>query len=331
MAKKISLFNHKGGVGKTTLSINIADALADQGKTVLLVDADPQCNLTAFYIDEPTIDEMLGESSDVENGNTLWSSIQPVSIGRGGVKPIDLVKLRDNLFLAPGDVLLADHEERLSRAWSDSFSRDIRAYDVMCAISSAVAMFTRDIKADVIIYDVGPNVGPLNRALILDSDYFITPVAADLFSLRALTTVGRAIARWVTDWKTVRELATEEDRKRLLVGKPKYLGYLASAFKVSTGLRKANPHSYWEGKIAPRVSKRVAQVLREVDPSLVPSSSYKIGDVKHFHSLAAAAQEHGLAIGKLRGYVNSGHYNQVDEARAEFDVLAREITRRASL
>ncbi len=49
---KIALFNHKGGVGKTTLTVNVAGALADSGKTVLLVDADPQCNLTSFYLTE---------------------------------------------------------------------------------------------------------------------------------------------------------------------------------------------------------------------------------------------------------------------------------------
>ena len=62
--KKLALFNHKGGVGKTTLTINIADALADAGKTVLIVDADPQCNITSFYIDEPRLEKLLGESDD---------------------------------------------------------------------------------------------------------------------------------------------------------------------------------------------------------------------------------------------------------------------------
>jgi cellulose biosynthesis protein BcsQ len=81
--KKIALFNHKGGVGKTTLTINIADALADAGKTVLIVDADPQCNITSFYIDEPSLEKLLGESNEDGADATLWSAVKPVVEGRG--------------------------------------------------------------------------------------------------------------------------------------------------------------------------------------------------------------------------------------------------------
>jgi chromosome partitioning protein len=57
--KVISLFNHKGGVGKTTLVHNLAFALGDLGQRVLLIDADPQMNLTA---------SMYGLSTSVEYG-----------------------------------------------------------------------------------------------------------------------------------------------------------------------------------------------------------------------------------------------------------------------
>ena len=50
-ATRISIFNHKGGVGKTTLTINIAAALASLGNRVLIVDSDPQCNSTAYLVD----------------------------------------------------------------------------------------------------------------------------------------------------------------------------------------------------------------------------------------------------------------------------------------
>ena len=107
-------------------------------------------------------------------------------------------------------------EEVLPEAWTDSFARRTRGYDVTTALSRVVDKVAGKINADIVFYDVGPNVGALNRAILLDCDYFITPVAADLFSLRALSTVGRAISKWVRDWETVRSLASDVERPRLL-------------------------------------------------------------------------------------------------------------------
>lgn len=323
--KKLALFNHKGGVGKTTLAVNIADALSAEGKRVLLVDADPQCNLTAFYLEESVLDGMLGDSGDEELGKTLWSAVQPVSLGRGDVKEIPTIEVADDIFLAPGDVLLADYEEELSTAWNDSFARKTRGYDVMCGLSKAVDILGESVKADIAIYDVGPNVGPLNRAVILDSDYFITPVASDLFSLRALTTVGRSLTRWITDWSTVRGLADVTEQSRLLKGMPEYAGYISSAYKVAKGRKAAHPHDYWDGKLAPRVRDKIVIPLRNIDPHLAPSTEHKFSSVKNFHSLAPDSQAYGVPIAKLKGRVNPGHTGQIEEVAVQFKSIARSI------
>ncbi|HAL68068.1 MAG TPA: hypothetical protein DCP84_10375 [Pseudomonas sp.] len=331
MVLTLTFFNHKGGVGKTTLTINVAEALADQGLRVLMVDADPQCNLTAFYLTEKNLDELLGESDDEDAGGTIWSAIKPVVVGKGGIKQVDALQVRKNLFLCPGDVLLADYEEELPAAWTGSFARKQRDYDVMCALSRAARGMGKRYEADIVIYDIGPNVGPLNRAVLLDSDYFCTPVAADLFSLRALTTVGRAVARWINDWQTVRGLARDADRQDLLLGHPVYLGYATSAYKVSSGRTSTKPHDYWEGKIAPRVKTRVVDALRAIDPSLAPFPGNKLASIKDFHSLAPQAQEFGLAIGDLRGHVNSGYNAQIIEAATEFTGLSSAIRKRMGI
>lgn len=329
---RIALFNHKGGVGKTTLTVNIADALADMGKRVLLVDADPQCNLTSFYIDESALEDLLGESGKPGSEATLWSAIKPVVEGRGGLSKVELWDLgAGQIQLFPGDVMLSMYEEELPQAWTECFARKTRGYDVTGAIAKAVSAAGESIEADVCLYDVGPNVGALNRAILLDCDYFITPVAADLFSLRALSTVGVSLARWIRDWQTIRGLADPTVLPTLLNGKPAFMGYVTSAFKVNSGRNAANPHKDWEAKIAPRVRDRIVNDLRAVDPALVPHSGNKIGGIKHFHSLAPSAQKLGLAIGKLRGHVNPGHYAQVDEAATEFRALAHEIAKRAGI
>jgi len=329
--KTLSLFNHKGGVGKTTLTVNVADTLVDMGFRVLMIDADPQCNLSSFYLEEKDLDALLGESAEGEDaGGTIWSAIKPVVVGRGGIQKVEPFEIREGLFLCPGDVLLADYEEELPQAWTDSFARKERGYDVMCALSRAVRAMGEEYAVDIILYDVGPNVGPLNRTILLDSDFFATPVAADLFSLRALSTVGRSLGRWIGDWSTVRDLA-KESADDLLHGKPCYLGYITSGYKVSSGRVATRPHEYWEQKIAPRVRDKIVQDLRAVDPELVPKGSNKLAAIKNFQSLAPQAQESGLAIGKLRGHVNAGYYAQVDEAAHEFLLLTRELVKRMGL
>lgn len=330
---KIALFNHKGGVGKTTLTVNIADALSDLGKKVLIVDADPQCNVTSFYLNEMQLEKLLGESGDEGSEATIWSALKPVVEGRGDVAPISYWKVPNGVTLLPGDVLLSDFEEELPTAWTECFARRQRGYSVTTALSRLVEQTAVEVGADVVMYDVGPNVGALNRVVILDCDLFITPVAADLFSLRALSTVGRSVAKWIADWKTIRSLATPADRDQIFLGMPKYGGYITSAFKVNAGANAANPHALWEKKIAPRVRDRVVNVLGAVDWDLAPTyaGGNKIGQVKHFHSLAPKAQEKGISIGKLRGHVNAGHNGIVDDARLTFLQLAKEIVKRTGI
>ncbi len=329
----IALFNHKGGVGKTTLAINIAGGLVDMGKTVLLVDADPQCNISSFFLPESTLDQILGESSEAESGGTVWSAVKPVVMGIGDVAeiPVHAVATETKrLLLAVGDVLLSAYEEELPAAWTDSFARKPRGYAVMGALHKAVSLLASKHKVDVVLFDVGPNVGPLNRTIMLGCDAFITPVAPDLFSLRALSSVGSAVGRWIQDWRTVQMLAPEDRKAELLPAAPKYLGYIVSAFKAYGGA-KAQPHEYWEAKIAPRVRSRVVEVLRKIDPALVLNPPYKIADVKHYQSLASVAQDIGLPIGWLGGNVNSGYAPEVAAADKLFADIASEVYKRVEL
>ena len=274
---------------------------------------------------------MLGKSNDDGSGQTIWSAVKPVVEGRGGIAEIPTFKVPDSnaIFLVAGDVLLSEYEEELPAAWTECFARRTRGYDVMTAMAQTVNKIGAKVHAEICLYDVGPNVGALNRAILLDCDFFITPVAADLFSLRALSTVGRSVAKWMTDWRTIRDLASPTDRTRLLKGRPAYLGYIASAYKVNAGRNAAKPHDDWERKIAPRVRDRIIKDIEAVDAALIPpNGANKVGGVKNFHSLAADAQRLGLSIGNLRGHVNTGHYPQVDEAKAEFAGVAKEIIRR---
>lgn len=321
-AKKIALFNNKGGVGKTTITVNLASALAKRGHRVLMVDADPQCNLSAFCMPEAQLDGLLAASEAGSGRATVWDGIRPVVLGRGDVADVDIFEIYPDVLLLSGDVLVSQYEEELPAAWTDSFARKSRGYDVMGALSRLVNKIAKSYAADLVLFDVGPNVGPLNRTVLLDSDYFLAPVGSDLFSLRALGAVGRSMSRWVADWATVRSLAPSHASESLVEGRPKFIGYVASAYKVKRGGKSARPHEHWEAKIAPRVKQRIVDVLEVLGPDMTVQLPYKLGEVKHFQSLAADAQKLKLPFGDLRGKVNPGHNKQIATAAKVFDDIA---------
>ncbi|CAG2098248.1 MULTISPECIES: ParA family protein [Xanthomonas] len=326
--KKIALFNNKGGVGKTTITVNLATAIAKAGAKVLMVDADPQCNLSAFCLEENELDNYLRKSEEDKGSTTIWDGIKPIVLGRGDIAEIDVLEIYKNVLLLAGDVLISQYEEELPAAWTDSFARKSRGYDVMGALSRLVNKVATDYGADYVLFDVGPNVGPLNRAILLDSDYFLAPVGSDLFSLRALGAVGKSLHRWISDWNTVKSLASDSSKATLLQGRPKFLGYVASAYKVKTGGKSAKPHEHWESKIGPRVKQRVVDVLANLGADFHINPPYKLGEIKHFQSLAADAQKLKLPFSELKGKVNPGHNSQIVKAGQVFDKIAHEVMTR---
>src|SRR5438477_2883608 len=114
-SKRIAIYNHKGGVGKTTLTVNTGAALALAGKRVLLVDSDPQCNLTSYLVEDSVVDDLL-DKSDSADGGTVWSALKPVVETSGEVRQIKPVEVSTKgSFLLPGDIRLSDFEVDLAQ------------------------------------------------------------------------------------------------------------------------------------------------------------------------------------------------------------------------
>lgn len=323
---KLTIYNHKGGVGKTTLTVNVGAALAEQGKTVLLVDSDPQCNLTSYFFEDDFVNRLLDES-DGDKGRTVWSAVKPVVEGTGNVRIIrSFATIVPNLYLLPGDIRLSEFEQALNDAWIDCFKRKPSGFRGVSALSFLVSTVANRLRADYVMYDAGPNIGPLNRAILLDSDYYIVPVACDLFSVRALATLGQTLKGWIVDWKTISTLAP--DGIDLLKGRPRFLGYIPERFKVY-GRRMARTPQYYLGRVRKQLYSDLVSVLRDIDSDLVPTSTSEteLGQVKDFGTLVQAAQREGVPLSQ----VSAGSPQQKQEALSAFRGIASRILAATSL
>ena len=295
---RITLFNHKGGVGKTTLTANIAFALAEMGKSVLLVDSDPQCNLTAYLLADDVVDELLNES-DGPHGRTIWSALKPVADGDRTGRIVAPMQVGD-VALLPGDIRLSGFEEFLNESWAGCFRRRLGALYATSSISALVSGLHAQSGYDYVFFDSGPNIGPLNRVLLLDSDYFIVPVACDLFSVRALATLGQAIGTWMNDADTVNAIAPDD--VPLLHAKPTLFGYIPQRFRMY-GQVMAKEASLYLREIKSRIHDDVGSVLRKHGEFLAPArhEDPKLGQIKDMTSLVQAAQREGVPIWQCSG------------------------------
>ena len=317
-AKRLAIFNHKGGVGKTTLTVNIAQALVLQGKKVLLVDSDPQCNLTSYLIAPDVVDDML-DKSETDVGSTLWSALRPISEATGDINFIKPKLIRD-LYLLPGDILLSKFEQDLHQSWGDCFHRKIRGYRGTAALSALVNQIASDKSIDFVFYDSGPNIGPLNRTILLDCDAFAVPAACDSFSVRALKTLGQTLSEWITDWSTASQLAPDDTY--LLPGRPKLIGYIPQRFRVY-GSHVASDYSNYIHRIDRHISSDVGAVLREIDNGLAPLPfQSRLGLVRDFGRLAPKAQAGGVPLWEV------GNPEEMARARSTFTQLATKLIER---
>ncbi len=315
---RITIFNHKGGVGKTTLTANIAFALSSLGKSVLLVDSDPQCNLTSYLLSDDIVDDLLNRSND-PNGRTIWTAVKPIfdnTAVAGVVKLVPPTMIGD-IALLPGDIRLSEFEEFLGDAWADGFRRRLGGLRATSSISDLVSRLHQQQPFDFVFYDTGPNIGPLNRVLLFDSDFFIVPVACDLFSVRALSTLGQTVKRWVIDAGTVASIAPDD--ATLLQSEPRFLGYIPQRFKMY-GQKMTREASSYLRRIRNRMHDDIASVLRTINEDLAPARSTDpvVGRVKDFTSIVQRAQHEGVAIWEC----SLRNRREKDAAKVVFEKIA---------
>lgn len=320
----VAFFNNKGGVGKTTLVYHLAHMLVELGHRVLIVDLDPQSNLTAMCLPEERLESLWAD--DDATRATVLGCVRPILRGIGDITDPHLEELRPGLALVPGDLGLSRFEDRLSDAWPRAMDRDEAAFRTLSAFHRLARRAATQHRADLTLLDVGPNLGAINRAALLAAEHVVTPLAPDLFSMQGLRNLGPTLVDWRQSWGDRLERSPAPDLD-LPAGRMNPAGYLV----MQAGMRLSRPVKAYDRWVRRMPGVYHEQLVRDGQtPATTDSDQYCLGVMRHYQSLMPLAQDAQKPMFMLKpadGAIGA-HIQAVARCRQEFQAVAQTIVQR---
>ena len=337
----LTFFNNKGGVGKTSLVYHLAWMLSDMGYKVLACDLDPQANLTAAFLDEDYL-ETLWDGRNDSSAKTILQCVRPLT-EVGDIKDPTLVRITppgllvdlipSGLALIPGDLALAGFEDTLSAEWprasGDNLYRPLR---ILTAFSTVMQSGAAQMKASVILADVGPNLGAINRSALIATDYIVVPLGADLFSLQGLRNLGPTLNGWRNGWQE-RKGKWKQPEFPLPDGGMKPVGYVVQQHGVRLN-RPVRAYDKWVNRMPEEYARNLLGDKKGPYPETpTEDEEHALATVKHYRSLVPIAQEARKPIFHLTaadGALGS-HAAAAKDAHQDFKNLANKIIQEINL
>lgn len=351
MTKTICLFNHKGGVSKTTTTFNLGWVLADMGNTVLIVDLDSQCNLTGLVLGYNAIDDdhMAGfyESRAHLTMRPIVSALidgippeQFVDQDKGQVIPT----AHKRLFLLPGHLDTSELDSQISVSLKIATGIPVTR-NIPGSLPKALQLISDKVGADYTLYDLSPNIGGLNQAILMSSDFFIVPTSPDYFCLQAVSSLEKTIPKWHDEIEYFKKVNRFDSRTYPIKNKPKFLGTIQQRYRPRYD-KPGKSFQNWidtirgaiNGKLIPALEKIDCVIHRDVIQKVLHGSDlapYDLAHISNFNSLIAISQQLSKPIfalsdaeihdtGKVFGYAEA----TMKESRNKFMEVFRDLGER---
>ncbi|ACE82886.1 ParA family protein [Cellvibrio japonicus] len=318
--KTIAFFNNKGGVGKTSLVYHLAWMYADRGIRTLAIDLDPQANLSAMFLDE----ERLADLWDDSERSTIYDSLLPLMNRTGDIAPPHVEQIAEKLGLVCGNLALSRFEDLLSENWPKCLDGQQAAFRVITAFHRIIEAAAQAMTAELVLIDVGPNLGAINRSALIASEQVVLPLAPDLFSIQGLKNLGPTLQDWRKGWRKRLDELPSNAGISAPSGNMTPIGYVV----MQHGIRDSRPvkaYSRWMEKI-PGVYRQ-ALLNEQEQPVSVTEDPYTLALLKHYRSLMPLAMEANKPMFFLKpvdGAIGA-HVEAVRACYNDFHTLARKI------
>ncbi|MCU6724224.1 Sporulation initiation inhibitor protein soj [uncultured Clostridium sp.] len=336
--KIIALFNNKGGVSKTTTTYNLGWMLSLMGKKTLIVDSDPQCNLTGICINstkENKLEDLY--KSDLSN---IKSSIEPVFSGDPEpIKAANCVEFKenDNLFLLPGHIQFSSYDTTYNIAETMTGSLNLMK-NVPGALRRMLELTAEKYSLDIILIDMSPSISATNANILMQSDYFIVPCAPDYFCYMAIESLVSIFPKWCETYKKMALNEIFQSATYKMKDKPPvFLGTIQQRYRPRNG-SPARAFADWIADINNLVADKLIPVLTANDMFCESGNKgsyeepYNLINIADFNSLIAQSQEHNTPVFLLTqeqvqksGTVWDNMKRNRDEFYNTFQVLATRI------
>ena len=362
--KAISIFNNKGGVGKTTLTFHLAHALAEMGHRTLIIDLDPQCNLTILSMEEEKlhdiwlkedafIDDFQGArnkctESDFQKLASETRSIhflmKPAEDGAADVGKLSSpYQLGANLDLIPGRLTMHLFEDKIASRWSDVYQGDPLAIRTVSNPRYLAESYARQHQYDFVILDTSPSLGALNKVIISTTDGFLIPCMPDMFSLYGIRNIGNALTVWKKQFETIHHLLSNEKRKSFPSKYVRLLGYTIYNAKKYSGSKPwnlATAHYNYANQMPEAIKEYIASGVREHLTDSVLAQPVGATAIMHTHNtLPSMAQRYHLPMWKIPGHTNldsadastiMGNRSIYEATRGQYIEFAQDLLQRMS-
>ena len=360
--KSIAVFNNKGGVGKTTLTYHLGYALAELGHKTLLVDLDPQSNLTLFgltpeelhdiwQVEDAFIDDFV-QARDEKSPSEFEAIASDVRSIHFFLKPTEdgtnmpeflatPLKLHDNLGMIPGRLSIHTYEDRIASRWADVYRGDPLAIRTVTQIRSFCEAYAKQYAYELVLIDTSPSLGILNKVIISTVNGFLIPCMPDMFSLYGIQNIGKSLKGWKRDFDTIFNLLSDAKLSHFPKEFVSFLGFTifnARKYSRSSKWDLSKAHQNYAEQIPTTIRAHIDADHRKHLTELQLEEPVGETAVMHSYStLPTMAQKYRTPMWKVPSCENlgkgdkrtiSGNREQYESTQTGFHIYAKELLTR---